>query len=160
MQAAGSEAETAPPSISEVREQVDPEVTQLMQQIENVKREGSSTWLNDLVGFWESDPGRSSGHEDKIVGSSDRGRWSQRRRRGKDEVRRRLEDIAVPKDHREAVHILEAVTRSDIEDKELYNEDSSMSSLQLREDGNDGAPASPPHYDSALMHRRQHLYSE
>lgn len=161
-QAAGLEPETAPPGNLEAREQVDPEVAQLIQQIENMKREGSSTWLNDLVGFWESDLARSPGRDDKIVGNnSDRGSWSQRRRRGKEEVRRRLEDVAVPKDLREAVHVLEAVTRSDIEDKELYNEEiSSMSSLQVREDGNDGLPASPPHYDSALMHRRQNLVNE
>lgn len=160
MPSAGFEPESAPPGISEAREQVDPEVAQLIQQIENMKREGSSTWLNDLVGFWESDPARSPGRDDKVVGTSDRGSWSQRRRRGKEEVRRRLEDVAAPKDLREAVNVLEATARSEIEEKEPYNEEISMSSLQLRDDGNDGAPASPPHYDSALMHRRQHLVNE
>lgn len=157
MQAAGVEPESAPPKASEVREQVDPEVAQLIQQIENMKREGSSTWLNDLVGFWESDS-RSPGRDDKILRNSDNGSWSQRRRRGKEEVRRRLEDVGVPKDLREAVHVLETVTKSDIED--IDNVEDGMSSLQMRQDGNGAAPASPPHYDSALMHRRQNLVNE
>lgn len=154
MQAASSEAETALPGISEAREQVDPEVAQLIQQIESMKREGSSTWLNDLVGFWESDASRSPDREgSKITSSGGRGSWSERRRRGKDEVRRRLEDVAVPKDLREAVHVLETVTRSE----EPHSEESV---LPMKEDENDGTPASPPHYDSALMHRRQHLVNE
>jgi hypothetical protein len=157
VQAAGAEDETASPGISDVMEQADPEVAQLIQQIENMKREGSSTWLNDLVGFWESDS-RSPRRGDKIVGNRNNGSWSQRRRRGKEEVRRRLEDVAVPKDLREAVHVLETVTKSDMDD--IDNVEGSMSSLQMREDGNDGVPASPPHYDSALMHRRQNLVNE
>ncbi|KAG0568769.1 hypothetical protein KC19_6G044200 [Ceratodon purpureus] len=157
LQAAGAEPEISSPGASEAREQVDPEVAQLIQQIENMKREGSSTWLNDLVGFWESES-RSPGGGDKMLGNSDSGSWSQRRRRGKEEVRRRLEDVAVPKDLREAVLVLETVTKSDMEDFE--NVDVSMSSLQMREDEDDGLPASPPHYDSALMHRRQNLVNE
>ena len=157
VQAAVAEPETVPSGVSEVREHVDPEVAQLIQQIENMKREGSSTWLNDLVGFWESDS-RSPGRDDKIVGNGDNGSWSQRRRRGKEQVRRRLEDVAAPTDLREAVHVLETVTKSDMED--IDNVEGSMSSLQMREDGIDGIPASPPHYDSALMHRRQNLVNE
>ncbi|XP_073394911.1 uncharacterized protein [Physcomitrium patens] len=35
-----------------------------------------------------------------------------------------------------------------------------MSSWQAREDNNDELPASPPHYDSAVMHRRQRFVNE
>ena len=55
LQAPVGDSESALTGVSEVKEQVDPEVAQLIQQIEDMKRESSSTWLNDLVGFWESD---------------------------------------------------------------------------------------------------------
>ena len=86
--------------------------------------------------------------------------WMKRRRRGKEEARRRLEDVAIPQNLQEAVHVLESVTRADIENDQLDNEKSSVSSWQGREDGLDGLPASPPHYDSALLHRRQSLVNE
>lgn len=163
------DSESTLTGVSEVKEQVDPEVTQLIQQIEDMKREGSSTWLNDLVGFWESDgTSPSSGKSALNTGSesspskqnSKQLSWMKRRKRGKEEARRRLEDVAVPQDLREAVHVLESVTRADIENVQLDNEEGSVGSWQGRADGLDGLPASPPHYDSTLLHRRQSLVNE
>lgn len=150
-------------------EKVDPEVARLIQQIESMKREGSNTWLNDLVGFWESDGRGTSGDDkskDNTNGSKDQKqkskhwRWMRRRRRGKEEARRRLEEVAVPKGLREAVHVLETVTRSGTEEDRLVgNDEESVGSWQARE-STDGPPASPPHYDSALLDRRQNLVNE
>lgn len=150
------ETETAPLR-SEAKE-VDPEVAQLIEQIENMKRDGSSTWLNDLIGFWENEA-QSPSNGNKIMGNSDSGRWSQRRKQGKEKTRRRLEDLTVPTGLREAEHVLESVAKFSIEDKPLSSE-GIMSSWESREDGNNGLPASPPHYDSDLMHRRQSLVNE
>nr|PNR41514.1 hypothetical protein PHYPA_018917 [Physcomitrium patens] len=93
------------------------------------------------------------------IGNSSSGSWSQRRRRGKEDARRRLENSAIPTDLREAEHGLESIARSGIEDKPLFIK-SGMSSWQAREDNNDELPASPPHYDSAVMHRRQRFVNE
>ena len=169
LQAPVGDSESALTGVSEVKEQVDPEVAQLIQQIEDMKREGSSTWLNDLVGFWESDGTSPSGRKSAVNNGNESSpskqnsrqlSWMKRRKRGKEEARRRLEDVAVPQNLQEAVHVLESVTRADIENDQLDNEEGSVSSWQGREDGLDGLPASPPHYDSALLHRRQSLVNE
>ncbi|CAK9215809.1 unnamed protein product [Sphagnum troendelagicum] len=172
VQMPGADSEAVMPGVPEVTDQIDPEVAQLIQQIESMKREGSSTWLNNLDGFWENNGRRPSGEENSELNSSRENtpkqksqhwQWMKRRKHGTGEDRRKLEELLVPKGRpHDSRDVLESAPPLFGTKDVRFNEEEEgiLGSWQPRDDGVDGLPASPPHYDSALLHRRQHLNAE
>lgn len=173
VQLPGADSEAVMPGVPEVTDKIDPEVAQLIQQIESMKREGSSTWLNNLDGFWENNGRRPSSEENSEPNSSRENtpkqkshhwHWMKRRKHGTGEVRRNLEELLIPKGRRphDSRDILESAPPLFGTKDVRFNEEEEgiLGSWQPRDDGVDGLPASPPHYDSALLHRRQHLNAE